>query len=328
MTLRSNWFAGLIVASSALSLLASPAPAQQTARKDAEADAMKVIPLQHLSAPQTEITIRKLLGEPFFTQLRMAVDERTNSLILIGKEADITTVLKLVSALDVAKEERDPDKTTIFDLKNLDIGGGLEGMLRVLLRDQGDFAIDPIQRRLLVRGRGDRLEAVRALLHRLEDRRPVPEPQQTEVRFRVVWLASFKEVPKEEIAVGQNPPADLAEVIKELDQIGFTKPRMIAQTLVNTGTNQRFNIKASTRFLTDCNLQVHGTVGEKTDAGRMVRLTISVTQVDPASTLCNVETQITAPSGHPVVLGVTVAGDVSSAFVVQTLPKQAATGSK
>lgn len=334
MTPMSPWMSRVIPGCLVLLLVATPANAQPTAKKEASGPTLKMITLQYVSAPEVEKIVRKLLGDEFFADAaRLVPDNRTNSLLVFGKEHEIATIAKLVQTLDLPAAPQPPqrpatDEVLVFELKNQTIGQGLEAMLRVLLPtpDEGSFALDPAQRRVLVRGRGERLQAVRALLARLEDNQPPAQPVPDEVQLRVVWLATTKEDPKGEGALGESPPADLGEVVKELEKVGFIKPRMIAQTMINTGTNQRFTVQGSTRFLTPCTLQIQGMLGEKSDAGRMVDLTISALPIQQKqqAPLCNLGTQITAPQGHPVVLGVTVADGVSSAFVVQILPKKTA----
>jgi hypothetical protein len=164
------------------------------------------------------------------------------------------------------------------------------------------------------------LETAAELLARLEVVRGEAAP--AEMQVRVVWLVSGlarEDTPK--------PPEDLKEVVAELAKVGFNDPRLAAQAVIRTTAGAQFQSSGTAKLNFPCRLRIEGTVlaspGERT--GLQISLEATEETAKGSTPVCRLETHITAPPGHAVVLGVTPTYTMTSAFVVQLLPQKPGT---
>jgi hypothetical protein len=174
------------------------------------------------------------------------------------------------------------------------------------------------------------LEEVDAVLKRLDE---PPSTESTHVvkdsaplRLRVAWLATGMKNEKP-----APPPADLDVVVAELAGVGIEAPQLVAQLLINSNEGDRPFQALGEAVLDDepCVIEVSGVVlathffGRTGDEQRKLEIRIAVTRNDGESArrICNLETTISAPLGHSVVLGATPALDKTSVFVIQLMPQ-------
>jgi hypothetical protein len=193
------------------------------------------------------------------------------------------------------------------------------------------------------------LDVVEALIAKLEQagaKGPVDPPDRyasepREMRVRVVWLASgpaTKPSPDGERHESFSPPPkDLQPVVEELDKLGLGDVVMVSQTVLTASTSGMFRSQGTVSapvidgaHSAPCELSING-AGQAAD-GQRVQLSIRVTTEKPdlvlknktnKETLVAMETEVATPPGHFVVLGVSPAGPITSAFVVQVTPMNA-----
>jgi hypothetical protein len=128
--------------------------------------------------------------------------------------------------------------------------------------------------------------------------------------------------------VRNDPPPDLKEIVAELARIGVKDPHLVAQTVVNTVAGTEFRAEGSAKLEEPCNLVISGTVSPKDSDSAILNVSIQANALavgrgggPPRSNpVCRLNTQITAPFGHTVVLGLTPTETMTSVFVVQVKP--------
>ncbi len=292
----------------------------------------RVLQLKYSSANE----LAHMLSE-FFNErpVRVMADSRSNTLIISASESDFPLIRDLVERLDSEPPNKDGDKTevNIIHLKYIPADKNLETMLKTVIsaaRTKAAVAMDPNRNAIVFSGDQNTLRSVTALLESLD--KPVAKEQPArEMQVRVVWLASAsggkpdKDVPK--------PPGDLHEVVAELDKLGVREPFLISQAVVNVTSNGTFELQGTAQLgSTPCVFAIAGQIGNKPSDVPMLQISIDATsqasRVERGfgggrdTPLCRIQTQISAPTGHPVVLGVTPTGNLTSVFVIQLLPKR------
>jgi hypothetical protein len=293
-----------------------------TPRTDSD---FQIIRLKYIPAVDCAKILNELLGTG--QQLRIVADPITNSLLLAGTPGQLTTVTQLIIKLDVdvPGSDRPATKTAVFSLRYLKVDHTLDEALRLMVRpSQGAFALDPRQNQVIVSADPKTLDEIKALLDRLDnqarDKAVVPTP---EVQLRVVWLASG--LPQD----ASKPPADLKDVVEELGKIGVGDLRLVSQSVVMTMTETSFTLSGSGVLATPCELSIKGTVSAPGAEPPTLQINIDATRqtteaksgVVKVIPVCRVATQIVAPPGHSIVLGVTPSETLTSVFIVQLMPK-------
>src|SRR4029077_6556385 len=112
-------------------------------------------------------------------------------------------------------------------------------------------------------------------------------------------------------------------VLSGLGKLGIDRPRLVSQTMVNGTVGTQFRAHGVAKLDgAACRLTVSGRLSVKGDTPA---LEISLNASQPAArgtgetSLCELRTEITAPIGHFVVLGMTPMDAMTSVFVVQVL---------
>jgi hypothetical protein len=117
-------------------------------------------------------------------------------------------------------------------------------------------------------------------------------------------------------------PEDLKEVLPGLSKLGIDKPRLAAQTLVNVTSGSRFQTRGVAKLDSPCQFSVSG---QFTGSNEPPKLHIDIRATRPGqpgpAEICSLQTEISAPLGHLVVLGLTPTEAATSVFVVQVLSK-------
>ncbi len=295
---------------------------------------VRIFSLQHAKVAEVEDVINAALNWRD-TRSTCTADARTNSLVINAPDAQMSVAEQLLKALDV---ESSPGVTPnapqqpikVFSLRHLNARQSLESVLTLLLRDRGDAAFD-MQNRVVVRADPATLLLVADLLTKL-DVEPEVKPNSNAVepaaiRARLVWLVSGGE--KMELPA---PPDDLAEVIQELGKVGVTGLRLAAQTMVEAVSDEPFTVSSSAMLENPWRLSASNKiVVHKESPDLNPSWSIELTggeQLDapggpprppgrPEAATFILKTAVSAPLGHPVVLGVTPIGKKTSAFVLQ-----------
>jgi hypothetical protein len=267
----------------------------------------------------------------------VSADERTNSLIIIAHPGEIEQIAELIKKVDVNRPAmKDPTPLQVYHLKNRENVVRLEEILKMLF-PTCKFAFTD-KETLIAYGDPETLQMLEALLVRLEDQAGNPLPE-AESQIRIVWLAagsSLKDAPK--------PPDDLNEVVAELAKVGVENPRLVSQIIVNAAVNTRFTVHGNAKLVVPWQLVIQGTMTVGSRGNPSLEISIDASRLDetkgtevdgrdsrgpsgPRSPrppqVAKLDTKITAPPGHSVVLGLTPFDGTTSAFVIQVLPKKA-----
>jgi Bacterial type II/III secretion system short domain len=274
-----------------------------------------VLPLKHAAAVEVTQALAGIF--PDSARSSIGVDQRSNAIIIAAPSGRIAEIKDLIAKLDVPVAEAPPSaraEVRIFSLRN-NPDKSVQDAVKLVLASHGlantNVAMDPARNQVIVSADKPTLDAVQAVLARLDT--PSPRRASADMQLRVVWLVNAPN-PDE---FGP-PPNDLKEVLPALAKIGIDKPLLAAQTLVNMTPNSEFRTSGTLQLGIPCQFTVSGHFNDRNDPPG---LTITLNAKDTAE-LCNITTEISAPIGHFVVLGVTPTRSMSSVFVVQVLPKE------
>jgi hypothetical protein len=323
----------LLVLAAGCGLLLGPAAAQPPAKdggkeKEGGPDAARrpdfqVMRLKSANAVDTARVLDELFnGKGNNPAARIVAEPATNSLLIQASPADFARIKAVLGKLDVpdADSDRPRPQVRVFALRALEPDKFLQDALQLVIPPgggYGNFALDPQRKQVVVSADDPTLRTVEALLSRLEDHalgRPTPN-----VQVRVVWLVSGATR-----ADAAGPPDDLKEVLPGLAKLGIDRPRLAAQMLVNVTPNTQFQAKGVTELGGRCRFALTGRLSDKQEPPEL-EITLRAERSLPGGTeeLGNLQTQISAPLGHLVVLGVTPTENLTSVFVVQVLPREA-----
>jgi hypothetical protein len=288
---------------------------------------IQIIPLKSANAAETAELLKVMLGmktpegdETGGCYIPIAVDLRTNSLIVSATADQIERIVTIVKKLDVISDNEPPaQRPSVIPLRSLEPNESLREALRLVLTGQGNFTVDRQRKALILSCDEKTKQVVTALLGDLEKQSEKqqgttkPNPQ---IQVRVVWLVN--DVPHQEAS---KLPDDLKEVLPGLAKLGIDKPRLAAQTLVNVTSGTKFQTRGIARLDSPCQFSVNGQFTSDNEAPKLhidIRAN-RVPQAGPPGEICSLQTEISAPPGHLVVLGVTPTEASTSVFVVQVL---------
>jgi hypothetical protein len=284
---------------------------------------MSVFQVKHVQAAQLGRMIQEIWGGGTRHALRFSTDERTNTLVVVADPDDTAQVKRLVSAMDVNRGDYNKNelRSEVFSLKYIPADSNLEQELGVAI--SGSVKVDAARKDVIVWGDEKAIQAVERMLVRL-DRPQAKLATAPDMQVRIVWLASGltrKETP--------GPPDDLKDVVAELNKLGIDNPRLVTQAIVTAQLGKQFRVEGLAGLDQPYRLSINGTViGGGTGEPNRLQISVNATQATatPAPPFLNqigrVETEITAPLGHSVVLGMTPTATSTSVFVVQILPKR------
>jgi hypothetical protein len=246
------------------------------------------------------------------TGISFGADPRANAVIVSGPPAQMGKVKDLITKLDVERSAVSSAAARLktFPLRHIEPDQYLEEALKIAVVPVGGaFAVDRPRKTVLVSGEQAAVDAAASLLASLDT--PSARPQDLQVR--VVWLVSGGEAPA--------PPDDLKDVLPALAKLGIDKPRLAAQTVVNTKPGAEFHAQGVTKIGPTYNqFLASGRLTDRPDGPDLQIHLQAVESGNPgAQQICSLQTQIAAPPGHLVVLGVTPTGSTTSVFIVQVL---------
>jgi hypothetical protein len=313
--------AGLL-AVMAVSLLLAPAVSQEAAKPGTDApkaNDFHILALKYARAAD----VARLLQEMYATKgeptLRVTAEPITNQVLVSAPAAQLAEIRAILAKIDVAADNEAVRRINVYQLRFIEPDKALEDALRLVFGPgaAGNFALDRAHKQVIVSASEPVLKEVDALLNRL-DARPVEQTFE-DVQLRVVWLANSPA--RDEKAVV--PPDDLKEVLPGLAKLGIDRPHLVAQTLVNVTPGTEYRVKGVAKLDTPCHFSVTGRFVYKKDTPSLdISLHAMRDRERGQDDVCNLQTEINAPLGHLVVLGVTPTDSVTSVFVVQVLRRE------
>jgi hypothetical protein len=321
MTLRKLGLWLLLGVASA-TLLVQPIFAQPNPGPDpksAEANELVILTLSHADAEGVAQVLANLNAPPGVTPgprgrigaISISVDQRINSIIVSAPSGKVAEIKALVTKLDVPQKSRSQPTVRVFPLRFAEPDKSLEAALELAIGRPGQFTIDRLRKQVIVSTNDDALlKQVQELLARLDI--ATSERSSGDVQVRIVWLVQGR---GEEFAA---PPEDLKDVLPALAKLGIEKPRLAANTMVNASPNSQFRVDGIANVGETVHLSVTGQFVDRADPAS---LHISIKANGNNGEICNLSTDISAPMGHLVVLGVTPTRETTSVFVVQVTRK-------
>jgi hypothetical protein len=284
----------------------------------------RIFRLRNAAAPEVARTLRELLGErigPKGARIAIAVDERSNSLLVSESRAHLEEIEAILTRLDVEGGSREDVRpfVKIFPLDRIEPDESLESALKLVFAGSpGKFTIDHRRRLVVALGTPPTLEEVHKLLTGLSlmsDARP--GPPDVELQIRLFWLVNG---PARKDAPGL--PAELKEIAPELARLGLDKPSLATQVSVSTVPGSKFEASGVAELAAPSILSVSGGTMPGRDKLNL-QLTIGVTQEPRRGSRRSgsLRTQVGIGSGGPVVVGVIPTLTQTSAFVVQVVGK-------
>lgn len=280
----------------------------------------QVFRLKNIPAHEAAAILNNLFANSRPT-VRVAADTGTNSLIVQARKSTLTEIEGVLSRLDTPRTETtNASRTRVIQLGAADPDKNLEDMIRVVAvaaKQPAKFVVDRNRRVVVVNGEDATIQAIEGLLKSLQPAVKQQDEKFGDVQIRVVWLVSGG-AGREDAAA---PPSDLKDVVAGLSQLGIERPRLAAQALVNVSSGSEFQASGTARLdNASCQFSVMGRFTDRKDAAG---LQISIRAHRPSNRgvddLGHIQTDISAPIGHMVVLGVTPTESLTSIFVVQVL---------
>ena len=251
---------------------------------------------------------------------RFVFDAGSDRLIVTASPKEHDLVAELLKELDVPPEQGEDLK--VFNLAYSDAESMLNVVSNLMRSQEVRYAADSRTNSLLVAGPKRALQVIEAILLRLDEASDLWLLERT-FRLRVVW---FAEGSADDGRVKLD--ADLKSVQDELSNIGVEAIRPVGQAIVSIAPEGEFQIGCSTTLGgSPADLEIDGNLDLVQRAPHLaIRISAEREQVvevaDGRTTrhsvrLVQLATEIIAPMGHWVVLGVTPAGEDTLAFAVQ-----------
>jgi hypothetical protein len=290
---------------------------------EAKPSEVVVFALKHASASEVARVLGQLYNENDRTTaggprriptISVAVDGRANAVVVFAPSSRLDEIKALVAKLDqdVPPNPANQAIVRVFPLRFAEPDKTMEAALQLIMAGS-QFTIDRVRKQVIVSATDESVvKQVQDLLGRLDV--ASAERHSADVQVRIVWLVQGR---AEEFAA---PPDDLKDVLPALAKLGIEKPRLAAQTIVNATPNSQFRADGTVKLNESVHLSVTGQFLERTDPAS---LHVTIKASSPGGEICNLATDISAPMGHFVVLGVTPTRDMTSVFVVQVTRKEA-----
>jgi len=255
-----------------------------------------------------------------FPEAVLTFEPASKRLIAYALASDQERLKEFIKRIDVLPEHEEQVK--VINLIHAEAAPMAQAVSEILDTEEVRIAVDTRTNSLMAVGPESTLSVIEALLLRLD----APEPRKSEETFRVriVWFAEGS--PDDEAAKLDN---DLLAVQAELSRIGVGPFHSMGQVMVNTAPGGEFQIGCPAALGDEpADLKINGAL----DLERRERplLTIEITAMRRGfrggagatgfpgnERLVELQTDIAAPLGHCVVLGVTPVQEKTLAFAVQ-----------
>lgn len=285
---------------------------------------VKVFALKNIRAADAEHSVITFAGP----SVRIASDTVTNSLIISGQKEDVVAIQALLQKLDESSAGENRFQVAAFELEHVNPQKAV-GILNEL-RTSASIAVDESKGRLLVSGEPTAVKNLQSVLEMVDtpDQRTLKQP----VQLRLVWLMEDKQQESEP----EKFDADLAKVVRLTEtRLGLSRLKKVMQLLVNVEPDSardssEFSVSGETELDVPLTLDFRGQLTGSSQDRPTIGLQIAVGQsgfmsngVTIDKTVASIDTKVTAPVGHSVVLGVTSINSTSSVFVLQILPADA-----
>jgi hypothetical protein len=241
------------------------------------------------------------------------VDDRNNALVVKGPTEDVIDIAKLLQDLDKPGSVRQVSPSVaVFSLANIEATRELEDALRMLFppKGSGKFVVDRERRTVLVYADNETINQVKALLSRIDV--PAPLAELLDVRVRVFL---FVNAPRDEEA--PKLAKEFQQVEAELKTLGFDRPTLLSQVMVQTVPGSTFEAAGQLPGDTRRQLRVTGQLvepGVKTRLNLQISLGSADGQTPPGSAL---RSNVLVAPGRMMVVGVAPIKTTQSAFVVE-----------
>jgi len=257
-----------------------------------------------------------------FPEASVALDSSANRVVIMASPAEHGRVAQLIEELDVAAPD---DAIKVFSLLKVAANTMVDVLSTIADNSRVRLSVDTRSNSLLAAGPANELAVIEALVSKLDQERV--DSSRT-FHIRVVWFAEGSAA-SEALAANEQ----LSAVTRELSKIGMEGLRPTGQTLVSTAVDGKFELECSAVVgggPADVRIQ-----GQLSVQQRDLRLVIDVDAVRrqadegaPGGTgagggprqLVTLSTEIVAPPGHYVVLGVTPVHEKTLAVAVQVQP--------
>jgi len=297
---------------------------------------IRTLPLRYAPAEEIAELLKRIFAD---TRMQVVSVDRTNSLLLRVSADKFAEIRDFVTKVDIEPAGPPPRKISVYSLRSIEPDAALEAALKLLfIGSKGNFAMDRARKTVIIsanQATTDIVETMLARLEALQKERPAQDMQ-----IRVVWLVNLTE--KTDAAdtpalTLSAPLDDLKEVLPGLAKLGITEPRVAAQFFISAKSNTPFHASGTGRLYRPVDIMVSGHFGDSREMPDM-RIAIEVSadsNLGPRTkkeksgfspsgpptkeVLSHLETSISAPPGHLIVLGVTPMYGMTSAFVVQVL---------
>lgn len=273
---------------------------------------LRTIPLRHTDAREFAAMLRAFIDGAS----SLSLDQRTNTIILLGTPESLDRVQKLVELLDVEVEPRQVEEVRVYPLKHALADARIAAIGEVLsVVERGALrlwlSVDPDTNQVIARGSVETLEQLGEVLEAI-DRPARREPGSGEISVRLLWLTT---------EATRDLPPDLADVVDALDEIGIDGLGLAAQTVIRATGDSTFGTEFTAGAIDPWLVSFDGTARARDDGNWVMEVAIQARQAragrDEIRGSINLQTRLTTEAGHFVVLGVAPIMDVDSVFVLQ-----------
>ncbi len=322
MTSTRKWLSGMVLASllacAAIAQEKKPTPAPKNEpATDASSSNVSLVGLKHADARHVQQMLATVLQGQ---NVRVTSDSRQNALLISGSAVDIARIAAVIDQLDVKDTNSEERRVAVLQLKDIAADAELGQALNLALEGTNSrFSLDARRRMVVLSGDTAATNRAKDVIARLEQlaARPAPAvPTVQNVQIRLIWLvnlANNDELP--------SPPEDMKDVLATLAKIGFNKPRLAAQSLVSASPETQFHLKGIAGLGGPCRFSAEGQYNGADTPGLSIKVNVTRDRAGTkmADDLCQIQTEITAPPGHFVVLGMTPTDNLTSALIVQII---------
>ena len=312
-----------------LKVLDAPAvsPADQKDAKQDQEVRVRIYRLKYAQADAIAEVLRILSAD---NTTVVASETASNSIIVSASAQQQGRVEDLIEELDVppARDVAGRYECRVFKLVHTE-AESVAKVITTLLGPAENIAVDERTNSILAQGTTDTLltiEAILADLDKAADKDLKKRGPGTTFQVRVVWLANG--LSDDDAA---DPTADLKGVLDPLRLMGVKDLRQVGQVIVNTTPDGQFQVRCSPVLnQRSSDLEISGEFVSRQETPTL-RIQLSANQTEEApqpgsrrgpsarETLVDLETVISAPLGHYVVLGVAPVEQMTSVFIVQII---------
>jgi len=283
--------------------------------KKEEMITLEVYSLKHVDGQTVVAMVSQVFPDAVLT-----FDPASSRLIAYALASDQERLKGLIQRIDVLPEH--DEQVKVINLIHAEAAPMAQAVSEILDTEEVRIAVDTRTNSLIAVGPESTLSVIEALLLRLDE----PEPRKSEETFRVriVWFAEGS--PDDEAAKLDN---DLLAVQAELSRIGVGPFHSMGQVVVNTAPGGEFQIGCPAALGDEpADLKINGFLNFERRERPLLAIKITATRrgfrggggatgFPGDERLVELQTDIAAPLGHCVVLGVTPVSEKTLAFAVQ-----------